>query len=128
MAKKQTDLLPFCEVSKEQLEAWMSTVHLFFDKMYKTADIPKARVISATGCHERTLYAKRNNYKFETMARLVFFLTQAMNFTLNLNALLQAVIHCCREGKDLVIQPADPDAPLEPGQEKILAQKRKRKR
>ena len=109
MAKKQTDLLPFCEVSKEQLEAWM-------------------RVISATGCHERTLYAKRHNYKFETMARLVFFLTQAMNFTLNLNALLQAVIHCCREGKDLVIQPADPDAPLEPGQEKILAQKRKRKR
>lgn len=128
MAKKQTDLLPFCEVSKEQLEAWMYSVHLFFDKMYETANVSKARVISATGCHERTLYAKRYNYKFETMARLVYFLTQAMNFTLNLNALLKTVIYCCREGKDLVIQPADPDQPLTPGQEKILEQKRKRKR
>lgn len=128
MAKKQTDLLPFCEVSKEQLEAWMYSVHLFFDKMYETANVSKARVISATGCHERTLYAKRHNYKFETMARLVYFLTQAMDFTLNLNALLKTVVYCCREGKDLVIQPADPDQPLTPGQEKILEQKRKRKR
>lgn len=106
----------------------MYSVHLFFDKMYETANVSKARVISATGCHERTLYAKRHNYKFETMARLVYFLTQAMNFTLNLNALLKTVIYCCREGKDLVIQPADPDQPLMPGQEKILEQKRKRKR
>lgn len=128
MPKKQNDLLPFCEVSKEQLEEWMHAVHVFFDNMYEAANVTKARVISATGCHERTLYSKRHNYKFETVAKLVYFLTQVHHIALNLNRLMHTVVYCCREGKDLVIQPVDPDEPLTSGQEKILAHQRKRKR